>query len=301
MSIENQSAPVDGETLPVDAQAIPDAEPLGEAQEPAPEPQGEPEVEFSNDPNIQARMRAWEWRDKDAVGEVAEGGKPEPEPEPEPEPQPEPEPAPQVQPAPVEARTAPVEQPTQAETHQPPEMPQLRSLKEIREDMEQARYEGDEAKVEQLLREEQDVNYAEFKNREFWEQENQRYQSVANKAIAAHPELGEAGSAANVGVLAMKDALKAKGYTDSVALQMAVDRLYPDRPKPQDEPQRNTGPAQTRAPVVPDQTSRQDRKRATVVHIPRASARQVPGALPEQKPQTREDAIAAMKRARGQL
>lgn len=148
--------------------------------------------------------------------------------------------------------------------------------------------------------------------------EAKAFEAATEEMIAAHPELGEDGEAADK-VMALMDVYRNHGMDSEGALRKAVADLYPgekaapvEAEKPAEEvppaaaaeekSAEEAAPAAEEKPaeeekMLPDMTERKLNKR-TIANMPNATARKE--AVPEKKPDTRSEAIAKMRAARGQ-
>jgi hypothetical protein len=179
---------------------------------------------------------------------------------------------------------------------------------------------GDIEQAKDLYKQLQEHRFAEnthrAKSEAQAEQEAQAYVDVAQSMVAAHPELGEDGLAANK-VLALSDVYRQEGMSAVEALQKAVADLYPEAPvesapapvaeaavEPPVEGPKEETPAMEVQPdtskaesMIPDMEDRMAQKR-NIVTLPNASARKEETPPPKQP--SRSDAIQMMKEKRGQ-
>lgn len=261
---------------------------------------------WENDPNMLARMRAAEAServrlhgqaeteaDADGIANDTEEGDETPAQEaaeetvnppaalPSAPPPAEFPPEPQYQPAPMEAG--------EGDGAEPP-----RTYAQIHQEYLDAVAYGDNdqalARRQELLEIEQQELWRKAEQHRLEQQRN----ALAYQAERDHPELGPGGDAERQAQFAALESMYLdRGFLPAEALQRTLKTLYPAQPaaqQPEPEPQ---------APASSHLDDRMTRKRTTVVQIPRASARVAPPAEP--RPQTREEALMEMRRARGQL
>jgi hypothetical protein len=172
---------------------------------------------------------------------------------------------------------------------------------------------GDKETAKALYRKLQNHRYSEnvhrTKSEAQAEREAQAFVDTARRLAAAHPELAEDGLETDK-VMALADLYRSHGIPAAEALQKAVDDLYSTAPvsvQPTEAapteavpatPVSEVGtPAEPAKPVVPDMTERKAAKR-NIPAVPSATVRNEPA--PGKPEPTRSDAIAQIKKSRGQ-